>query len=158
MSNCHWTKFLWNSVEINTDSINFHSILHSLLTSNILFSFFVRNNTSDPPEVKLLEHVIEELSHMFHSNHYLVMQVSKFITNYFNAKIGACIWRHWKPSFMGIDHLQWITKKHIPPVFQHFVFLVYLRNRLSYKKIYLHLFASISEALSAGTRIFHIRS
>jgi len=38
----------------------------------------IKNNTSDPPEVKLLQHVIEQLSHIFHTNHYLVMQV-KFV-------------------------------------------------------------------------------
>jgi hypothetical protein len=37
-----------------------------------------KNNTSDPPEVKLLEHVTKELSYIFHNNHYLVMQV-KFV-------------------------------------------------------------------------------
>ena len=39
--------------------------------------------------------------------------------------------------------VQSIRKKHIPPVFQHFVFPVYLRNRSSYKKsvfIFLHPF------------------
>ena len=38
-------------------------------------------------------------------------------------------------------------QKHIPPVFRPFVFPVYLRYRLSYKKIYLHLFTSLSEEL-----------
>ena len=43
----------------------------------------------------------------------------------------------------GNKKVQWITKKHIPLVFQPFVYLVYLRTRLSYKKsncIFLHPF------------------
>ena len=46
-------------------------------------------------------------------------------------------------------YLQSITKKHVPPAFQPYVFPVYLRNRLSYKNI-LHHFISV------GTRIFQI--
>lgn len=38
----------------------------------------IKNNTSNPPEVKLLEHVTKELSYIFHNNHYLIMQV-KFV-------------------------------------------------------------------------------
>ena len=33
------------------------------------------------------------------------------------------------------NKIKWITKKHLPPVFQPYVFPVYLRNRLNYKKI-----------------------
>ena len=37
--------------------------------------------------------------------------------------------------------VQSITKKHVPPVFQPYVFPVYLRNRLSYKEsIYIFLY------------------
>ena len=40
-----------------------------------------------------------------------------------------------------IGILQWITKKHVPPVFQPCVFPVYLRNRLRYNKsIYIFLY------------------
>lgn len=35
----------------------------------------IRNNTTDPPEVKLLEHVIQELETVFHPRHYLILQV-----------------------------------------------------------------------------------
>ena len=48
------------------------------------------------------------------------------------------------------------NKKNIPPVFQPFVFPVYLRNQLSYKKICLYLFAPFSNELSVGTRVFQI--
>ena len=43
----------------------------------------------------------------------------------------------------GNKKVQWITKKHIPLVFQPFVYLVYLRNHLSYKIstcVFLHPF------------------
>ncbi len=40
------------------------------------FPFHGRNNTSDPPEVKLLEHVIQELELIFHPGHYLILQAS----------------------------------------------------------------------------------
>ena len=49
---------------------NFMPGLHYVICSSY------RNNTSDPPEVKLLEHVVKELSNVFHANHYLVMQAS----------------------------------------------------------------------------------
>ena len=39
-----------------------------------------------------------------------------------------------------------------PPVFQPLVFPIYLRNRLSYKKICLHLFAPFFKELSVGTK------
>ena len=65
---------------------------------------------------------------------------------------------HCQPSY-NIP-IQSITKKHIPPVFQPFVFPVYLRNRLSYEKyfsIFVHPFLKSfqleQEFLKSGDKI-----
>ena len=66
---------------------------------------------------------------------------------------------HWKINCMFVK-VQSITKKHIPPVFQRFVFHVYLRNRLRYNKsifIFLHPFLKSfqleQEFIKSGNKI-----
>ena len=66
-----------------------------------------------------------------------------------------------KTGFFSLNLIKYdvqsITKKHVPPVFQPYVFPVYLWNRLSYKKSIYIFFISVFKELSAGTEIFQIR-
>jgi len=50
----------------------------------------IKNNTSDPPEVKLLEHVTKELCYIFHQNHYLVMQVKFVLLKLLTSQSSQC--------------------------------------------------------------------
>ena len=62
----------------------------------------------------------------------------------FRNKIQSISDYHPKKNFENrtiFERVQSITKKHEPPVFQPYVFPVYLRNRLTYKKsIYIFLY------------------
>ena len=64
-------------------------------------------------------------------------------------------WR-WKIIKL-LKFIQSITKKHVAPVFQPYIFSRISPEPLDLQKIYLHFFISIFEELSAGTRIFQIR-
>ena len=70
-----WILACWENWWLFSDSC---SIIFFSRNTECYFPFFFRNNTSNPPEVKLLEHVTKELSYIFHNNHYLIMQVSQF--------------------------------------------------------------------------------
>ena len=69
----------FHNLTIHRKDIQFSSLFYLLILFwkiEIKWKYLFRNNTSDPPEVKLLEHVIQELTLVFHYKHYLVMQVS----------------------------------------------------------------------------------
>ena len=54
------------------------------------------------------------------------------------------------------NNIQWITKKTHTPCFST-TFFPYISGTAWAPKIYLHIFISVFEELSAGTRIFQIR-
>ena len=81
----------------------------------------------------------------FIPQHKFFWQNSKIQSSSFIDSTYQCL----KAIFIALIYMnpgcqvQWITIKHVPPVFQPSIFPAYLRNRLSYKKISLHPFISV---------------
>jgi len=77
------TKWCCNSCEMELNREQVEAIVETGLR-------IIKNNTSNPPEVKLLEHVTKELSVIFHNNHYLVMQVKFVLLKLLTSQSSQC--------------------------------------------------------------------